>query len=992
MKRMFQVLLVLIVSVFSTCWLNAAVPQNTKLEEILVDLQLKKVSPREFFEQLKEQSGVYFFYSNGDVESLGEISIASENKSVKEVLDQVFEGSDLVYQLDGEVVTVKKAFVESGLLQDVSVKVTGVVKDAKGVTLPSVTVVEKGTMTGTTTNLEGFFKITVSNPNAVLVFTYVGMKAREVSLRGRKSLSVLMEDDTQSLGEVRVVSDGFRKIDRKLATGSSAKVMIEEVKLAGETDVSKMLEGRVSGVSVQTVNAAFGAAPKVRVRGASSIYGDTKPLWVLDGVILEDLVEVSPDELGSGDAKTLISSSVAGVNADDIADIQVLKDASATALYGARAMNGVIVITTKMGKKGKARIGVNSQFTMRAKPNYSQFYMMNSQEEMSVFREMERKGWLNHSYAVNNSNGGVYTSMYKLINEYDPVEGFGLENTEVARRAYLQQAERRNTDWFDLLFRNSVTQDHSISMSGGSEASQYYGSVSLYKDGGWTIADNVTRATANMKLSTQVTDKFGFTISSNASIRSQEAPGSFQSTKDAITGRVEREFDINPYAYALSTSRTLSPKENGERSYYTRNYVPFNIYNEIDKNRTEIDMMDLSLKFNGDYKFNKHLNIKLLGSYRRVKSTTKHLVEEGSNAAEAYRADYNSIVEDGNPYLYRDKDDFGGRPYSVLPYGGFYFRTDDEMTSMYLRSVINYNKTFKEVHSINFIGGAEMRDVKRASVNLNGYGMQFSKGNTVFTDYRILKRNIEGGQNYFGERNTRERTLAAFANLAYAYKGKYIVNGTYRVDGSNRFGKTKDNRYLPTWNVSGKWNAGEEWFIKELDWMSHLSFRGTYGLTATMGAASNVDPLYVTGKTVRTDASYNTPNLGIYLLGNKELSWEKQYETNVGFDLGLFNNRIQIQFDKYWRRGFDLISVVPSGGLGGTNFKIANYANLKSGGFEFSLNTTNIKRKDFSWTTNITFAKHKGEITKLNNSPRAVSYKHLRSHETLMNIGCPLIV
>ncbi len=194
-----------------------------------------------------------------------------------------------------------------------------------------------------------------------------------------------------------------------------------------------MLQGKAAGVQIQNVSGTFGASPKLRVRGASSIYGNQKPLWVIDGLVLEDVVEMSVDDLSSGDTETLISSAIAGLNADDIESFQILKDASATALYGARAMNGVVVITTKKGKKGTMKVNYSGEFTVRMKPSYSQFDIMDSQEQMMVYKEMEEKGWLNYASVLNSSSGGIYWKMATAINSYDPETGFGLQNTRRRR-------------------------------------------------------------------------------------------------------------------------------------------------------------------------------------------------------------------------------------------------------------------------------------------------------------------------------------------------------------------------------------------------------------------------------------------------------------------------------------------------------------------------------------------------------------------------------
>lgn len=336
---------------------------------------------------------------------------------------------------------------------------------------------------------------------------------------------------------------GYQKIDRRLFTGAAEKIKGKDAKIDGVTDVSQMLQGKVAGVSVQSVSGTFGAAPKMRVRGASSIYGDQRPLWVVDGVVLEDLVNVSADDLSSGDAKTLISSAVAGLNSDDIEDFQILKDASATALYGARAMNGVVVITTRKGRTGSASINYVGEFSTRFKPSYGEYNIMNSQEQMDVYRQMENSGWLNNAAMARISNGGVYYKMYDLINQYNETNGgFGLPNTAHDRALYLRDAEMRNTNWFDELFRNSWTQNHSVSLSGGTDRSRYYASLSYFNDPGWSVADKVERYTANFNSSFDLTKNFSLSFLTNASYRNQKAPGTLDRTVDVVNGEVNRDF------------------------------------------------------------------------------------------------------------------------------------------------------------------------------------------------------------------------------------------------------------------------------------------------------------------------------------------------------------------------------------------------------------------------------------------------------------------
>src|SRR5204863_1060334 len=231
---------------------------------------------------------------------------------------------------------------------------------------------------------------------------------------------------------------GFQQIQRKKFTGAAVTLKADDVKVDGVVDVSRMLEGRAAGVSVQNVSSTFGSAPKVRIRGATSINGDNKPLWVIDGVVLEDIVNISNDQLSSGDPTTLLGSAVAGINANDIETFDILKDAAATALYGARAMNGVVVITTKKGRSGKPVISYTGNFSTQLKPVYSDYNIMNSAQQMSVLGELERKGILTPS-VLDNPDYGVYGKMYDLITVPDAYGNFALQNSTEAKAAFLKK-------------------------------------------------------------------------------------------------------------------------------------------------------------------------------------------------------------------------------------------------------------------------------------------------------------------------------------------------------------------------------------------------------------------------------------------------------------------------------------------------------------------------------------------------------------------------
>lgn len=942
------------------------------------ELNMSHCSLIEIFNSIKDQSDFTFLYSNEDVEMIDNVSISTKGADIKTILDESLKDTNLEYKIKDKVIIIKpssnrklKPNIKSEQKQNKK-KITGIIKDDQNLPLPGVSVVIKGTNTGVSTDFDGKYSIEVPTNGTVLLFSFIGMIPQEVLITNQTELNVTLKTSSEQLNEITVVvSNGYQKIDRRLFTGAATKIDAGKAKVDGIVDVGRMLEGKVAGVSVQNVSGTFGAAPKIRVRGASSIYGDTKPLWVIDGVVLEDVVDISPDELSSGDVATLISSSVAGINSDDIASFSILKDASATALYGARAMNGVIVITTKKGKAGKTTVNITSEMTIKQKPNYGQYDIMNSQEQMSMFTDMERKGWLTHANMARSQDGGIYFKMYNAINTYNDQTGkFVLDNTPEARANFLKRYEYANTDWFDILFRNSLQQNHSVSISGGSEKSKFYVSTSLLHDEGWTIADQVDRYTINMRGDFDLTDKLSIGIQTKGSIREQETPGSFDRTNDVVNGNYKREFDINPFSYAMNTSRTITPyDENGNLEYFRMNHAPFNIINEYQNNKNELDVLDLNIQADLSYKFNKNLNYKFIGSLRYVKSTNEHKIMGGSNVARAYRANDDATVAEANRYLYTDPENPNANPVVVLPHGGFYNREDNLLKNYYFRNIINWNKTFDEIHIINVLAGQELKYVDRQRTYFNGYGYQYDKGGVVYTDPNIIKSTVQSGYAYFGMTPLRDRSVAAFTNIGYSYKGKYTFNGTARIDGSNKLGEARSARYLPTWNVSGKWDVKSESFLADVDVISYLQLRGTYGLTASMGRSTNSQIILRNELTTTPYESERQNGMLISALENSELTWEKQYETNIGFDIGLLNNRISLQTDMYKRNGFDLIAAIRTSGIGGEAWKYANYADMESKGIEFTLNTKNIKTKDFSWVSNLTFAYNENEITKLESKP-----------------------
>ena len=858
------------------------------------------------------------------------------------------------------ILTAAMVFAQGGGVQ-------GTVVDENGEPVIGASVMIKGTKTGVVTDIDGKFSLGSSSNGKTLVITYIGYDKKEV--KAQNGMKVALSSSSTSLGEVVVT--GMQKMDRRMFTGATDKVNASDAILNGIADVSRSLEGRSAGVSVQNVSGTFGSAPKIRVRGATSIYGSSKPLWVVDGVIMEDVTDINSDDLSSGDPETLISSAIAGLNSDDIESFQILKDGSATSIYGARAMAGVIVVTTKKGKAGQAHVSYTGEFTTRLIPSYNDFNILNSQEQMGIYRELQDKGWLSYSNVLNGSDYGVYGKMYELINTYNPATGtFALSNTTEARNQYLQNAEMRNTDWFDKLFSTDIMQNHSISLSGGTAKSNYYVSMSAMVDPGWYKQSKVNRYTMNMNTTHRILENLSLNIIGSGSYRKQKAPGTLSQDLDVVNGNVKRDFDINPYSYALNTSRALDPY-----TYYHSNYAPFNIMHELETNYIDINFVDT--KFQAELKWTpvKGLDLAGLAAMKYTATSQEYKILDDSNQAEAYRAMDNAIIRDGNKYLYTDIDDAFALPVSILPNGGFYRRTDNRMIDWNFRFTANYNRTFNNIHLLNLFGGMETTSIDRNRTWFNGVGMQYNKGEIPFYVYPFFKKAVEENTDYYSLSNTNSRSAAFFANFTYGFNNRYVLTGTYRYEGSNAMGKSRSARWTPTWNIAASWNADQEKFFESLKKvMSHLKLKVSYSLTATppptgYTSSTNVFKAYQPYRIFSTDKE-----TGIQLsdLANDNLTYEKKNEFNFGIEAGFLNDRINVSLDVYTRKNFDEIGPVATQGIGGQVIRWANAADMKSRGEELSISTTNIKNKDFTWTTSLVYSHSKTEITNLASQDRAI--------------------
>ncbi|MDR3188307.1 MAG: SusC/RagA family TonB-linked outer membrane protein [Prevotellaceae bacterium] len=850
--------------------------------------------------------------------------------------------------------------------------ISGRVTDETGAGVFAASIsVERSSM-GTLSGADGMYSITLPSDRTefVLIFNYLGYEKQKVKVGAANVINVQLKET--SVGLEDIVVTGFKDVKKEMFTGSSVKVDMEDLKLSGGVDVSRMLEGKAAGVSIQNVSSTFGSAPKVRIRGATSINGENKPLWVVDGVVLEDIVNVSNDQLSSGDPTTLLGSSVAGLSASDIASMDILKDAQATALYGARAMNGVIVITTKRGQSGAPRVTYTSNLTVRSKPSYASFDIMNSADQMAVNAELERKGWLPVDM-VNWASSGPYGKMYQALFVADENTGFQVINSPEGRKNFLLPYAKANTDWFDLLFTNNLMQEHSLSISTGTDKSKTYASLSFLHDAGVTIADKVSRYTFNIRNDYEVTSKLSTALQLLGSYRDQQVPGSFNRGSDPVRGSWSRDFDTNPFSYAYNTSRAVRPyDENGDLEFVQMNFAPFNILHELQNNWMEQNMIDIKAQAELKYELVKGLKYGFTGCLRYVQAGLDHTITETANASEAYRAAINAIVRKNNPFLWKDVEDPAEQKISVLNEGGFLRQRGNKMQNYYVRNTLSYNTVWggERTHEFSFFGGMDVKYVDKYLTTSSIAGYLYYNGRRFVENSDYARKLREENTSRFASTYAYERFVAFFGNADYAFDRRYSLSASVRYDGSNALGKDASARWLPTGTFAGKWNIINESFMEPLSPIfSAMSFRASFGLNATMPPATNSSAIFYDDLTF-APGGYRQNTITYSSLGNAYLTWEKAYMLNVGFDFAMFQNRLDFSFEHWTRWSFDLIAEIKDSGIGGQIEKLSNYADLYSKGIDLVLGGSPVKTEDWEWKANVTFGYSFNEIRNAKNLPQ----------------------
>ena len=803
----------------------------------------------------------------------------------------------------------------------------------------------------------------------------VVMGAMPVCAQTIQAKGKVIDSEGKALAGVSVSAKQDKALHTTTASDGTFSIQVAEKTILVFTLTGKQTVELVATTTPMQVTLPNAAPEKketttvVSMRQATSVKSVYYPLWVIDGVIYKEDKDFNVADLASPEAKRLIAAALPGLSESDIQSFQVINDASATALYGQRALGGVISVRTSKAGQGTNSFTYQAELTYRAIPSYREYNILNSQDQMAVFNEMANGKSLDNEAVFIASQYGVYGHLYNSIYNYNDQSGeYGVLNTDAGRAAYLRAAELRNTNWFKELFQHSIRHQHTLTFSTGTQKANYYASLNANLDPGWKRFENSQTYSFNFNADFRPFKGWSFGIRSTASYQKKHQGG-----------------DWRPHTYAPDASRTLDPN-----TFYAYDYTPFNIKHELQHNTRDYKTANLSLQATIDWQPITQLRLSALGAlrYRDQYGVTDR--DEHSNAAEVYRNISKSIIRSNSDYLYKPLDDPTALPQIVMPYGGIRNSQNiiDERYDGQLKA--HYNDTFGSngEHNLSAVAGLEVFEERHLNEWFDAYGVNYNLG--YLTTYSpLLFTNLRNkGKQYYEIRPTLNRGVSLVGNVDYTLLGRYRVNASYRREGTNQFGRARTIRYIPTWNVGGNWSIDQEAFFPKLKPLSSLSMSLSYGMSGTIPYVHNALPRLKTLLPFFGDANLIEPGVYIDEPANYDLTYEKMYELNWGLNFGLFDERISAGITLFNRQGRDLIDqVFPQGTGGFVDFLYGNVAQMSAKGIELSLTTQNIRTRDFSWSTSITYSRNTNKVTRLNTSP---SVKNLTDEKGAARQGYPL--
>ncbi|WP_222536448.1 SusC/RagA family TonB-linked outer membrane protein [Pedobacter polysacchareus] len=797
----------------------------------------------------------------------------------------------------------------------------------------------QNSVVGTVTDGDGKFILKVPEGTKALRVTYLGYESAQINIINKTHVNVTLKNADNTLGEV--VVNGYTDIAKRKNTTATVKLDYDKVRQTGVAGIDQMLEGQVAGVSVGNITGGPGAAPQIRIRGTVSLNGSQDPLWVLDGLPLDGTN--LPNTIGKDDIDQLRNLPIAGLNPDDIADITILKDAAATAIYGARAANGVIVITTKKGKQGPMSINFSANSFVSQRPDLGKLDLMNATEKVDFELGMASRSDLTYR----DTQGGVA----RILNKSGELNKFrtgGFSALSAGTQDAINGLRVQGTDWGKELYQNALNQQYTLGLSGGSEQATYYFSGGYYNEQGTTKQTGLERYNMTLKTDYKISQKLKAGV---AFFGSKSKRSNYFTDSDAFTNLSTYTRNVNPYQTVRDAAGNFNYDPDIFGNVGGDVYVPFNTVEERENTRYTLNNKSVKTIMDLSYQINKNLNIRTeLGLQFEDTGVEKYASQQSYNLRKLKETTrfYNSTTKKYEYYL---------------PQGGMISNQNNSAFQYNWKSILEYKKVFAEKHEIEALAGSELRRTYDEGVLTRGFGYD----DRTLTSQAIVFRNSSDATRSdlrpYKKTQLENRYASFYGTLSYTYDRKYTLYGSIRYDGSDLFGVDPKYRFLPIYSLSGAWNASEEKFIKDISWISNLRVRTSYGLQGNID--KNTTP-YVVGEYEQSGIlpGGNQNTIVVTRPPNNKLRWEKTSTFNAGVDFGILNNAVQVTFDYYNRFSKDLIGIEELQLENGFNYTSSNFSQIRNKGLELTISTRNMSSKNFQWYTDFNIAHNKSKVVR----------------------------
>ncbi len=852
-----------------------------------VTLSERRATLGSVIKKIEQQTGLKFFYNKRDV-VVESVNINVQNESLQHTLELLFKNQPYGYEIQDKVIVLNKKEIPSIVnrpsnahnidqnhnIQDPSLiqqVITGIVRDQAGNILVGASVVQKDGNIGTVTDAKGAFSITVPG-GTDLHISYTGFISQTVRTANLNYIEVTLMEDVQNMEEVTVV--GYGTVNKKDLTGAVTGIKSEDIMQSRPVSLVNAMQGRMAGVQISSQSGELGANSRISIRGATSVYGSSQPLYVIDGIQMDvNANEIASAKMGNGSQLDPLAS----INPADIESIEVLKDASATAIYGSRGANGVILVTTRSGRAGRSRINYDGNVNLGVVSK--RIDVLGASDFIDYRKIIDPNSPLFYS---DSNRDGAY-------NELDsPLDPYALPSH----------------DWQDEMLRTAISHNHNLSLDGGNEKTQYSGSVGYTKYQGIIINNNYQRVTSRLKLDHQSTERLKVGTNFNTSF--SKFNGASQSGGEGGT--------FNGVVQSLVTSRPVEvfvPSWDNTGVYVS----PISMLEDAIKSTS---IIRANMNAYADYKIMEGLTFNT--SVGGILSSSKGDEFYGKNTEWGAGNNGRAIVSES-------------RAYNIANTNQLTYKKDFGWSKLDAIAVFELNHYNYESFGVD-----------------NGNYLDENNG-----PYNISKGSVLNSLYSFRDVNNR---VSYLSRINYDLYGRYLFTVSLRADGSDKFGKANRYGYFPS--AAAAWRLSEEKFLQNVDFLSDLKLRLSYGRTGNERIPSHQ---YM----ANMENSYYNGTLGLSpsTMANPDLKWEATDQYNAGLDLGIFNNRIQLTMDAYRKITNDMLMPAPVPSQSGFSSQWKNMGRIDNEGIEIQLSTVNIRNSNFEWSTNFNISTNRNTVRDL---------------------------